>query len=218
MVMTVLHTHRDPKFKDYLRSVLLEANGRPHSVDIAVGYFHLSGFKEVADLLGNRPGQVRILFNNTKRDTRREIDSGYSHLFRRILFGSTDYSTSESFGCLIKLIADGRIAVREYQKSTLHAKVFIGYTGLKSAPGTAIIGSTNLTWSGFNKNLELNYAVTDRDDIDKFRQWFAQLWNESEPYYTTLLNQNDNIKTRTIIHGNPAYTAATPRGFCPNIT
>ena len=180
MTMTILHTHRDPKFKDYLRSVLLEANGRPHSVDIAVGYFHLSGFNQVADLLENRPGQVRILIGDTNSRTRRELVSGYS--------------VSKSSGRLIKLIADGRITVREYQKSTLHAKVFIGYTGLKSAPGTAIIGSTNLTWSGFNDNLELNYAVTDRDDIDKFRQWFAQLWNESEPYYMTLLNQRDNFK------------------------
>ena len=35
--MTILHAHSDPQFTEHLRSVLAEANGQPHSVDIAVG-------------------------------------------------------------------------------------------------------------------------------------------------------------------------------------
>ena len=42
--MTILHAHSDPQFADHLRSVLADANGQPHNVDIAVGYFYLSGF------------------------------------------------------------------------------------------------------------------------------------------------------------------------------
>ena len=41
--MTILHAHSDPQFTEHLRSVLAQANGQPHSVDIAVGYFYLSG-------------------------------------------------------------------------------------------------------------------------------------------------------------------------------
>ena len=40
------------------------------------------------------------------------------------------------------MIADGRVDVRAYLKDRMHAKAHIGYTGLESAPGTAIIGST----------------------------------------------------------------------------
>ena len=41
--MTILHTRSEPRFTEHLRSVFAEANGTPHSVDNAVGYFYLSG-------------------------------------------------------------------------------------------------------------------------------------------------------------------------------
>ena len=76
--MTILHAHSTPQFTEHLRSVLAEANGVPHSVDIAVGYFYLSGFNRVADLLAERPGKVRILIGRTDTPTRAEIAAGYS--------------------------------------------------------------------------------------------------------------------------------------------
>ena len=45
------------------------------------------------------------------------------------------------------------------------AKACIGYTGLESAPGTAIIGSTNFSAAGFTGNTDLNYPVTHGGDI-----------------------------------------------------
>ena len=42
----------------------------------------------------------------------------------------------------------------------MHAKAYIGYTGLESVPGTAIIGSANFSTFGFTGNTELNYLVT----------------------------------------------------------
>ena len=51
-------------------------NAHPHSVDIAVGYFYLSGFALVADLLATRPGKVRILIGRTHRPTLAEISAG----------------------------------------------------------------------------------------------------------------------------------------------
>ena len=76
--MTIPHAHSEPQFTEHLRSVLAEANGQPHSVDIAVGYFYLSGFTQVADLLATRPGKVRILIGRTDTPTRAEIAAGYS--------------------------------------------------------------------------------------------------------------------------------------------
>ena len=58
--MTILHAHSNPRFATHLRAVPADANAHPHSVDIAVGYFHLSGFTQVADLLATRPGKVTI--------------------------------------------------------------------------------------------------------------------------------------------------------------
>ena len=76
--MTILHSRSDPQFADHLRSVLADANGQPHSVDIAVGYFYLSGFARVAGLPASRPGAVRILIWRADRPTMAEIAAGYS--------------------------------------------------------------------------------------------------------------------------------------------
>ena len=42
-----------------------------------MGYFYLSGFTQVADLLATRPGRVRILIGRTDTPTRQEITAGY---------------------------------------------------------------------------------------------------------------------------------------------
>ena len=92
-----------------------------------------------------------------------------------------DDASESGIKSLAALIADGRADVRAYLKDRMHAKAYIGYTGLESAPGTAIIGSTNFSAAGFTGNTELNYPVTHGGDIGEIRQWFEHLWSESEP-------------------------------------
>ena len=176
-------------------------------MDIAVGYFYLSGFASVADLLAQRPGKVRILIGRTDRPTSQEIVAGYgpresSENFhadqtRRDERRATDETvanvgknaavqpqedaTEAGMKSLAQLIAEGKVDVRAYVKDRMHAKVYIGYTGLTASPGTAIIGSTNFSTAGFTGNTELNYPVTHSGDIDEVREWFEQRWDESEP-------------------------------------
>ena len=205
--MTILHAHSDPQFTEHLRSVLNEANGQPHSIDIAVGYFYLSGFAEVADLLSDRPGKVRILIGRTDRPTSQEIAAGYgpqeptegfhnsqsrgdevkavdetvANVGRNAAIQPQQDATEAGIKSLANLIAEGKVDVRAYVKDRMHAKVYIGYTGLESAPGTAIIGSTNFSVAGFTGNTELNYPVTHAGDILEVREWFERLWEQSQP-------------------------------------
>ena len=216
--MTILHANSEPQFTDHLRSVLSEANGQPHSVDIAVGYFYLSGFTQVADLLAMRPGQVRILIGRTDTPTRQEIAAGYNpsepaagyhigqnrrqeaevrdatldNVGRNAAAQPQDDASEAGIKSLAGLIADGKVDVRAYVKDRMHAKAYIGYTGLESAPGTAIIGSTNFSTSGFTGNTELNYPVTHGGDITEIRDWFERLWNESEPVSEKVTEQLRN--------------------------
>ena len=216
--MTILHAHSDPQFTDYLRSALGEANGKPHSVDIAVGYFYLSGFAQVANLLGDRPGKVRILIGRTDTPTRQEIIAGYSprelsnsyhaahnrrnesevldetldNVGRNAAAQHQDDINETGIRTLADLIAAGKVDVRAYLKDRMHAKAYIGYTGLTANPGTAIIGSTNFSKAGFVGNTELNYPVTHGGDIQEIRSWFERLWNESEPVGDRLIDQLKN--------------------------
>ncbi len=205
--MTILHANSDPQFTEHLRSVLSEANGQPHSVDIAVGYFYSSGFAEVADLLSARPGKVRILIGRTDRPTSQEIAAGYgpqeptegfhdnqgrrnevdavsetvANVGRNAATQPQADVTEAGIKILTQLITEGKVDVRAYVKDRMHAKVYIGYTGLDSAPGTAIIGSTNFSVAGFTGNTELNYPVTHAGDILEVREWFERLWEQSQP-------------------------------------
>ena len=216
--MTILHAHSAPQFTDHLRSVFAEANGQPHSVDIAVGYFYLSGFTQVADLLATRPGRVRILIGRTDSPTREEIAAGYSpsesadgyhavqsrrdeaaardetldNVGRNAAAQPQDDTSEAGIKSLAQLIADGRVDVRAYVKDRMHAKAYIGYTGLESTPGTAIIGSTNFSQAGFTGNTELNYPVTHGGDIKEIREWFERLWHESEPVGDKVVEQLKN--------------------------
>ncbi len=216
--MTILHADSEPQFAEHLRSVLAEANGQPHSVDVAVGYFYLSGFAQVADLLETRPGQVRILIGRTDTPTRQEILAGYSpresadgyhaaqnrrdeteardktldNVGRNAAAQPQNDASEEGIKSLTRLIGKGRVDVRAYVKDRMHAKAYIGYTGLESAPGTAIIGSTNFSAAGFTGNTELNYPVTHGGDIGEIRQWFERLWQESEPVGDRVVEQLEN--------------------------
>ena len=214
--MTLLHAHSDPDFTQHLRAVLKEADGTPHSVDIAVGYFYLSGFRVVADLLADRPGQVRLLLGRTDRPTQQEIAAGYGpqepiaagypatlsrtqevairdetvgNVGRSAAVQPQEDASAAAIKSLAALIAGGKVEVRAYLKERLHAKAYIGYTGLASTPGTAIIGSTNFSASGFSGNTELNYPVTHGGDVAEVRQWFERLWADSEPVSDRVVEQ-----------------------------
>ena len=216
--MTILHARSEPQFAQQLRLVIGEANGRPHSVDIAVGYFYLSGFAQVADLLAARPGQVRILIGRTDVPTRQEIAAGYSpgesaagyhagqnrqdetaardetldNVGRNAAVQPQDDANETGIKSLAHLIANGKVDVRAYLKDRMHAKVYIGYTGLTATPGTAIIGSTNFSAAGFAGNTELNYPVTHAGDIAEVKAWFERLWGESEPVSDQVAEQLRN--------------------------
>ena len=61
------------QFTDHLRSILNEANGQPHSVDTAVGYFYLSGLTQLADLPTAQSGRVHILIDHPPQTDERTV-------------------------------------------------------------------------------------------------------------------------------------------------
>ena len=209
--MTILHATSNPQFMKHLRNVIDDAT----HVDIAVGYFYLSGFKEVADLLDRRAGSVRILIGRTDRPTLQEIEAGYhpsenssqfsanqsrledqrirdetlGNVGKNAAAQAQDATSEAGIKSLAQLIADGKVEVRAYLKERMHAKVYIGYTGLSSNPGTAIIGSTNFSASGFMGNTELNYPITHAGDVVETGKWFNRLWDDSESVSDQVVEQ-----------------------------
>ena len=71
----------------------------------------------------------------------------------------------------------------------MHAKACIGYTGILSAPGAAIIGSASFSAAGFAGNTEPNYPVTHGGDVAEIRGRFERLWQEGEPVSDQMVEQ-----------------------------
>ena len=69
--MNILHATTNPDLLTRLKQMLVSAD----RADIAVGYFFMSGFSEVADDL-SRLGKVRILVGRTDRQTLEAVAAG----------------------------------------------------------------------------------------------------------------------------------------------
>lgn len=90
-------------------------------------------------------------------------------------------------------IKEGKIQIKVYTKEPLHAKAYIFKFKPEIAKGAnsegiGIIGSSNITLSGFRRNTELNTYVRGPDNYQKINGWFNHLW-ESEsavPFQETL--------------------------------
>ena len=92
---------------------------------------------------------------------------------------------------LAELIRQGRIQIKVYTKYPLHAKAYIfkfkpETAKAVAAEGLGIIGSSNLSLSGFRRNTELNTYVRGQKNYDELNEWFDRLWKEAAPFQETI--------------------------------
>jgi superfamily II DNA or RNA helicase len=92
---------------------------------------------------------------------------------------------------LAEFVSEGRIQIKVYTKYPLHAKAYIFTYKPEIAQGSAsdgigIIGSSNLTLSGFRRNTELNTYVRGPHNYHELNQWFDRLWDEAVPFEKTI--------------------------------
>ena len=71
-----------------------------------------------------------------------------------------------------------KVEVRRYTGGFLHGKAFIVSTVLP----LVMSGSSNFTYAGLATNRELNLGQFSPHTVAAVREWFEELWAESEPY------------------------------------
>ena len=180
-----------------------EPHERPDQVRIATAFFSPTGFAHIADHLTQVP-EVRLLLgadlaagaleNRKLLDEtpasfeRRRMEAGLQNLTDGLERERDHVPFNRTNGAaLAKLIAAlraGNMEVRRYEKAFLHAKAYI-FTALDATygkPRGIIVGSSNLTGAGLTQNLELNLGRFDGPVIQEAKQWFDDLWEESEHY------------------------------------
>ena len=211
--MNILHASTDPTLLARLKEMLASSS----RADIAVGYFFMSGFEQVAGGLAGLE-KVRILVGRTDRQVLEQVavslpqaqalraQLGADDLLPRreraenardavggIAVGVSvlpqDDGSQAAVRSLRDMIASGRVEVRAYPRGPLHAKAYLCWYANHAEPGAAVVGSSNLTLAGFTGNTELNVRVTGDAEMEALREWFDSLWKDSQDISQALLTE-----------------------------
>ena len=199
----ILHSKTDPTMLARLKE-MLSSSAR---VDIAVGYFFVSGFAEVADEI-SKLSKTRVLVGRADRPTLEAVAAGLHQarplekqleINRTIRRSQRTAIASEAVGSIAQgvaalsqtddsekaverlqqLVTAGFLEIHTYPREFLHAKAYLCWYDNHAEPGAAIVGSSNFTLAGFQGNTELNVRVTGDAEMEILREWFENLWDDS---------------------------------------
>lgn len=80
---------------------------------------------------------------------------------------------------LSRQLKDGKVCVKLYLRHPLHAKLYLAYRPEDNFNKIlALMGSSNLTFSGLRGNGELNAEFADSDQSRKLANWFDERWDD----------------------------------------
>ncbi|HLZ28945.1 MAG TPA: helicase-related protein [Chloroflexota bacterium] len=209
--MNILHATTAPPMLERLKQMLASA----HKADIAVGYLFVSGFGAVAEELAKLE-KVRVLVGRIDRQTLEQVARGLqqaealrarldsedlikrsqrqglgAEAVRTIAEGVSRLPQTDEaqFGVkrMCDLVASEQLEIRSYPKATMHAKAYLCWYKGHAEKGSAIVGSSNFSLSGFEGNTELNVRVTGDAEMEALGGWFEGLWADSVDVSTDVL-------------------------------
>jgi superfamily II DNA or RNA helicase len=171
---------------------------QPPAVSIATAFFNPGGFRLLADEL-EKAGNVRLLLGaepelddwrqvrplsagrgrQAQRQQLRRALEGYTRDLQvdRDVVGFTREADVDARR-LVAWLREHPVEVRRFTGGFLHGKAFIVSTALPHV----MSGSSNFTYAGLATNRELNLGQFDPGTVGAVREWFEELWAESEPY------------------------------------
>lgn len=80
---------------------------------------------------------------------------------------------------LSQQLKDGKVTVKLYLREPLHAKLYLAHRPDDNFNKImALMGSSNLTYSGLKGNGELNAEFADSDQSKKLADWFCDRWDD----------------------------------------
>ena len=201
MPITIIDNSPDRELVKVLKDLL----GKAKEAKFAIGYFFLDGFLLVKDDFPKEydklPFLKIIMGNETTYPTKEELVAGYNlrELFKQRMIEDLQRRklTEEEIQRLRNLrefVANNIIDVKLYDKSKLHAKLYLFLTNPNEkylSPGVAVVGSSNFTEKGLTINKELNVLLTSREELIFLNDWFDKLWDEATEFREDLLKVID---------------------------
>ena len=147
------------------------------NIYIRVGYFYFSGFSLIAKSLKDKNIKILVGIESDQKTTNivkseKEISEEYLRKFSETVDKDEILDKPEerdSYFIFKKKLKDGTLEVRQ-NKRIDHSKEFIFEYSDKNAkmfnsPGQTMVGSSNLTHSGFISNQETNVLIPDPENF-----------------------------------------------------
>ena len=98
---------------------------------------------------------------------------------KQLLLGLPSKNDEWTLRRLSAQMKEEKVCVRLYLREPLHAKLYLAYRPDDNFnPIQAIMGSSNLTYSGLTRQGELNAEFADSDSAEKLSEWFDARWND----------------------------------------
>ena len=211
--MDIIHSSTDPTALARLQQTR-ESSAR---ADMALGYFFISGFEQLAEKPFGLE-QVRILVGRANRQVLEEVAAGpqqapalkarleqestvqrrqrssvtqqaVDHIARGVTPLPQDSNSEASVTALRDLVAAGVVEGRSYLCSPLHAKAYLCWYEGHAELGSSVVGSSNLTLGCFEGNTEPNVRVTGDAEMTALKEWFDDLWQDSEDIADELVEE-----------------------------
>ena len=195
-----------------LHDSLTRACRNAETLDIAVGYFHVSGFNELRRSLAGIK-QIRLIMGDeTDKWTAAQLRKGHDPtetIRERILemLNNTPDGDSDTLMELHEYCKTGRMKVRLYIRSKFHAKAYI----LKGDHAkSAFIGSSNLSRAGLGYeggNVELNFLAHDLLHVDALSEWYETVWEKSAEYNDELIKLMESTESYARSQNDKEYVS-----------
>ncbi|MCX6677698.1 MAG: phospholipase D-like domain-containing protein [Methanothrix sp.] len=149
--------NEDGTMADFLKNALQDNRGQ---VSIATGYFNVEGYADLRDPLREAAKKndfyLRLLIGNeavVRKDAALQCEAEAEGSLPEELEGlSINDSYASLMGDLVQFLKQEKVELRQNPERFSHAKCYI-------FEDLAVVGSSNFTRPGLQKNIELNAAL-----------------------------------------------------------
>lgn len=152
------------------------------SFDIATGYFEIGALLAL-DGQWQKLEKLRILMGDevsgrTKKALLAGIESVKKTLDQSIEREKDSNEFLKGVPAIVEALRNQQIQCCVYNKDKFHAKAYITHAKHAVVGPSALVGSSNLTYPGLTKNIELNVQL--RREVELLQKWYERHWKEAQ--------------------------------------
>jgi superfamily II DNA/RNA helicase len=168
--------NEDDTMAEFLKTALQKNGGQ---VSIATGYFNVEGYADLRDPLREAAKKndfhLRLLIGNeavVRKDAAMQCEVEAEGSLPEELDGlSINDSYASLVSDLVQFLKQEKVELRQNPERFSHAKCYI-------FEDRAVVGSSNFTRPGLQKNIELNAALYQPSAQKLVEQWFERRWTK----------------------------------------